>query len=116
MISNEGKQKLKLLLGEYYQNYSNFDKDLIYFDEKLSTNYSFFNPLDENRKIALFFICFKIGSQGLFNCVELLFMLEQGDYERASDEINQIHDAIKRSAEIIKTGIIDSVHVQQIST
>lgn len=115
MISTEAQQQLKLLLVDY-QKYINFEQDLIYFNERLTRHLFFFHELDENRKIALFFICFKIGFMGLLSCIELLLALQNFDYETASKEIMDITAAIRIAAEIIKTGVIDSVHAQQIST
>lgn len=109
MISTEAQQQLKLLLVDY-QKYINFDQDLIYFDEKLNSHLFFWANLDENRKVALFFICFKVGVQSLFNCIELLFALEHFDYDMAYKEIMDITNSIQIAAEIIKTGVIDSVH------
>ena len=115
MITTEAQQQLKLLLVDY-KKHINFEQDLIYFNEKLTRYLFFFHTLDENRKVALFFICFKIGVQALLNCIELLFALERCEYGEASKEIMDITDAIRIAAEIIKTGVIDSVHAQQIST
>ena len=105
LLTLEGKQKLKLLLIDH-EKFIDFESDYLYFYHKLNNFLQFFYKLDENRKIALIYACFMIGMQGLLHSNAIISELQKGNYAKASDEIIKVSDAVKLSANIIRTGDI----------
>lgn len=86
------------------------DEDIFYFSSKLSQLLSFFDNLDDARKIVLINICFNVGVQGLLNFKDMLSYIEKKDYNKASDEIldskaaHQCPHRYQRLAYIMRTG------------
>jgi lysozyme len=86
------------------------DDDIFYFSSKLSSLFSFFDSLDDNRQIVLVDMCFNLGFNGLLNFRDMLDAIERGDFERASQEIldskaaNQARDRYDQLAYIMRTG------------
>ncbi len=92
--------------------FSLLDDDIIYFYSKLSQLCSYFNDLDENRKIALIDMCFNLGVHGFLGFNDLHTALEIHDYENASKAMldskwaQQVGERAITDANIIKTGCI----------
>jgi len=88
------------------------DDDILYFSSKLSQLCSYFDALDDNRKIALIDMCFNIGINSFLNFHDMHNALENKDYEKASEAMlasewaNQVGQRAVTDAYIMKTGEI----------
>lgn len=88
------------------------DDDIFYFSSKLSSILSFFDGLDDNRKIALVDMCFNLGINGFLGFKGMLEAIEAKDFVKASEEIlnskaaEQCHDRYQTLSYIMRTGEI----------
>lgn len=88
------------------------DDDISYFNSKLEGVLSFFNELDDNRKVAVVDMCFNLGINGFLEFNRFISALETKDYQKAHDELLnskaaiQCPDRYRKLAQIILTGDI----------
>lgn len=86
------------------------DDDIIYFSDKLNHVLPWFSKLNEPRQIALIDMCFNLGVQGMLNFHEMIIALQNGDFDKASDEMlnskwaAQVGERATCLSSIIKTG------------
>lgn len=77
---------------------------------KMSHYFKWFSSLNEARQIALVNMAYNLGFEGFLKFHNMLFSLENGDMEKASNDmldslwINQVGDRANRLANIIRTG------------
>lgn len=88
------------------------DDDILYFTTKLSSALPCWSKLNDARQIALVDMCFNVGVQGLLNFKEMIEYLNNGEYQKASDEMmnsrwkDEVKERANCVAEIIRTGEI----------
>lgn len=63
------------------------DNDISYFDDKLSSELSFYNNLDEVRKAVLIDMAFNLGLHGLLAFKKTLHLISMGNYGMAASEM-----------------------------
>lgn len=88
------------------------NNDLMYFENALLKNLSWFNLLDDNRKIALVDICFNVGLFGFLKFTTLFELMEQHKYDDAATDLltteaaKELPHRYDRICDIIRTGNI----------
>lgn len=90
------------------------NNDTDYVFSKLSTNYSWFAELDENRQIALMSMAFNVGLKGFAEFIQMIYALEEKDYQLAaicmlqSKWATQVGQRAVDLSAIIRTGELDA--------
>lgn len=86
-----------------------FDHDVDHFFNFLSEKFNWFNKLNDSRQCALVDMCF-MGTKTFLEFTAMITALEEGDFERAAQEIvdskyeTEVHQRAHDIAEIIRTG------------
>jgi len=86
------------------------NNDINNADEELSKNISFYNDLDDVRKIVLINMCFNMGIGDLMQFKVMLTALGEGNYAQAADEMmksewsNQVLTRAATLAHMMDTG------------
>lgn len=90
------------------------EEDIIFFYGQLSFNFSWFEKLNEPRKLALIDMCF-MGFKKFIGFKKMISAIEQDDFESAAKEMldslwaKQVGNRAIELSNIIRTGVIDNV-------
>ncbi len=90
------------------------DSDIMWFIEQLNSKLSFFDKLNNARKMVIVNMCFNIGLAGFMHFESMLAAIERNDFDTAANEMmrskwaTQVPARAERLSKIMREGVCDA--------